>query len=86
MITAVETRNATLLGSKYMNLAMFVCCGAWVIHSSPLVEFDGFVLTGNCAGVIVQGGALFIRVYLYQKYEVVPPEVSDSSIEHTRLV
>ncbi|KAL7534922.1 hypothetical protein ACHAXR_008884 [Thalassiosira sp. AJA248-18] len=61
---AYEEKNSNLMGSSTMNLAMFATCSAWVIHSSWLVEYDIFVLTANAAGVIVQGGALMLRVII----------------------
>jgi len=50
-----------------MNLAMMTCCSAWVLHSSPWVEYDVFVLVSNAAGVAVQGWALVIRVCIARR-------------------
>ena len=50
-----------------MNLAMMACCSAWVIHSSPFLEYDIFVFVSNAAGVVVQGVALMIRVCIDRK-------------------
>lgn len=89
MLKAIQTRNVALLGSAYMNMAMFVCCSAWVIHSSPLVEYDPFVLVSNIAGTIVQGAALVIRGYFYHKQQMgtlVPTDDVIVEREDTRLV
>jgi hypothetical protein len=64
MKRTLETSNPALLGSVYMNVAMLACCSSWVVHASPLVQFDGFVLISNGAGVLVQGSALLLRFYL----------------------
>lgn len=59
---AYADRNPGLMGSPAMNGAMFACTTSWVIHASPLVEYDVFVLTANGAGALVQGCALLLRV------------------------
>jgi len=64
MKQAYQTLNPALLGSVYMNLAMLASCVSWVIHASPLVQLDGFVLVSNGAGVIVQGSAILLRAYI----------------------
>ena len=60
MQQSLSSGNPELLGSKYMNSAMLICCSAWVIHSS-IIEYDIFVLSANTAGVVVQGAALVVR-------------------------
>jgi hypothetical protein len=67
MRKTLQSKNTALLGSVYMNAAMFSCTAAWVIHSSPWVQFDIFVLVSNSAGVLVQGAALILRIYLQRK-------------------
>jgi hypothetical protein len=67
MRKTLQSKNTALLGSVYMNAAMFSCTAAWVIHSSPWVQFDIFVLVSNGAGVLVQGAALILRIYLQQR-------------------
>jgi Sugar efflux transporter for intercellular exchange len=67
MRKTLQSRNTALLGSVYMNAAMFSCTAAWVMHSSPWVQFDIFVLVSNGAGVLVQGAALILRIYLQRK-------------------
>lgn len=64
MRQALKEKNSNLMGSTVMNCCMFVTCFVWVIHSSWLVEYDVFVLVANAAGVIVQGGALTLRVII----------------------
>ena len=61
MQQSLKENNPNLLGSQFMNIAMLICCSAWVIHSSPLVEFDAYVLLANSVGVVVQVLALLIR-------------------------
>ncbi|KAL7546481.1 hypothetical protein ACHAWF_009820 [Thalassiosira exigua] len=61
MRRAYAENNSKLMGSGAMNLAMFATCSAWVVHSSPLVEYDVFVLVSNAAGIVVQGSALVLR-------------------------
>eukprot|EP00804_Cyclotella_cryptica_P022509 CCRYP_009418-RA/>CCRYP_009418-RA protein AED:0.00 eAED:0.00 QI:119/-1/1/1/-1/0/1/55/257 len=68
--------NPKLLGSVFMNIAMLTCCSAWVIHSSPLVDFDIYVLLSNASGVAVQGGALLIRSIIARRKESIPSEES----------
>lgn len=67
MKRAYVEMNADLLGSAFMNTAMLGCCASWVIHSSPLVEYDAFVLAANSAGVLVQAGALIVRVSIARR-------------------
>jgi len=64
MRQALKEKNTNLMGSTVMNCCMFVTCFVWVIHSSWLVEYDIYVLVANTAGVIVQGGALTLRVVI----------------------
>lgn len=64
MAEALEKKKMGLMGSSGMNVAMFCCCAAWVVHAS-VVEFDVFVLASNAVGVLVQGGALLLRFYLW---------------------
>lgn len=61
---AYADRNPGLMGSPAMNGAMFACTASWVVHASPLVEYDVFVLTANGAGALVQGCALLLRVVI----------------------
>jgi hypothetical protein len=68
--------NSNLLGSTFMNIAMLTCCSAWVIHSSPLVDFDIYVLLSNAAGVCVQAGALLIRSIIARRKHIIPSEES----------
>jgi len=81
---AWESREAALLGSTFMNLAMFLCCISWTIHSSPYVEYDIFVLTGNVCGVVVQGAALWTRLYLHHLQE--EPTIPESNEQSPLLI
>lgn len=74
MQRAYRERNSNLMGSAAMNIAMFTTCSAWVVHSSPFVEYDIFVLVSNAAGVIVQGGALILRIVVSGSEEKVRGE------------
>lgn len=67
MRRAYAERKPNLMGSGPMNVAMFACCTAWVVHSSPLVEYDVFFLVSNASGVVVQGGALVLRVVIERR-------------------
>ena len=64
MHQAYREKNSNLMGSAAMNMAMFITCFAWVIHSSWLVEYDIFVMVSNFAGVVVQGGAIIMRIVI----------------------
>jgi hypothetical protein len=66
MARAVKTRDAAILGSVPMNLAMLGCCASWVVHASA-VDFDHAVLTVNVAGVLVQTVALCVHFCLRGK-------------------
>jgi hypothetical protein len=82
-----QSRNMALLGSVYMNAAMFCCTATWVIHSSPFVQFDMFVLVSNSAGVLVQGAALMLRVYLQRTSPLVPTqEEGQIAMDNTLLL
>jgi len=67
MRQAYRDNNSNLMGSSVMNLTMFATCLAWVVHSSWLVEYDVFVLVSNGSGVVVQGGALVMRVIIARR-------------------
>ena len=75
MARALRTNNPALLGSLWMNLAMFCCCLSWVIRSTA-VEFQIAVLVSNGAGVLAQSGALLIR-FLRRGSEVIKDEDLD---------
>lgn len=79
MHQAYKEKNSNLMGSSPMNFAMFSTCFAWVIHSSWLVEYDIFVLAPNAAGVIVQGGALMLRVIIVRRTPVARGENAELS-------
>jgi hypothetical protein len=83
-----HSKNTALLGSVYMNAAMFCCTAAWVIHSSPFIQFDIFVLLSNSAGVLVQGAALMLRIYLQRTppLMVPPQEKGQMAMDNTPLL
>jgi hypothetical protein len=60
MVRAVKTQNSGILGSVWMNFAMFCCCGSWVVHAG-VVHFDPTVFVANLAGVLAQGLSLCIH-------------------------
>lgn len=69
MHQAYKTNNSNLMGSSLMNITMFATCLAWVVHSSWLVEYDVFVLVSNASGVVVQGGAMILRVVIGRRVQ-----------------
>mmetsp|Transcript_18859 Transcript_18859/g.33896 ORF Transcript_18859/g.33896 Transcript_18859/m.33896 type:complete len:254 (-) Transcript_18859:355-1116(-) len=64
MHQALNEKNSNLMGSTVMNCCMFANCVVWLIHSSWWVEYDIFLIVANTAGVIVQAGALTVRVII----------------------
>ena len=67
MREAYTQKNSSLMGSFAMNATMCLTCFVWVLHSSPFVEYDIYVLVSNVAGVIVQGSALILRIVISRK-------------------
>jgi hypothetical protein len=75
MIRAIKTQNARLLGSVWMNFAMFAMCLVWVIHAI-FVRFDSHVLIANVFGVIAQLVSLWIHLLLREKEPLQPSEIN----------
>jgi hypothetical protein len=67
MRRAYKENNANLMGSAFMNFTMLTTCFVWVVHSSPIVEYDVFVLVSNAAGVVVQGSACVMRAIIMRR-------------------
>lgn len=86
MKQAYTENNPNLMGSTAMNLAMFINCLAWGLHSSPLVEYEISVLVPNTAGLAVQGSALMLRAIMAKRSGVVHGNNAELSASTTMSV